>query len=702
MSSQASLGFNDSQNSSSGRTQGSSSSESYIPDYEPQLGFLQQFGDMAGNLANQQYDWAQGQFADNQDLTDQNINGYLANSDLAGRAAHRDYQNYNDIFNPAAASLTDDWQSYTSPERVASEMGRSEGAVAQNFEAQRKNTERDLQSYGINPSDPRYAGAVAASRTAQGASAAAAGNKARLDTEATGRNLRTQALGEAHLLPGQQATEQNVAMQGRTGSQNAAMSNTSLGALTLGTTRDFLNAGIANNKFQPLGTRSSSSNSGSNSSQGTAHGQNSSSGSSIGGGGSGGGSKGGGGSGGGGSRGGSGSGGPTRTDRSSTGPSTGGSYQGQGGSSDARTIPVGAKNAEGGTEEDPNDPYYYNDVGMPFLKDPDFHMNDNDAAPNYSDTPDNGDAGDLIGDGGGPWGGNDEYAEGGAIPDDDEGGGYVPASMSPSGGEQTDDIPATVQQTGGKAAINAGEFVMPKDVVEYQGHKFFQDLIVKARKAMMSNPGPAHPSMQGDVQHHAFGGDPGAMMSNMAGPTGFDDKVETSGGAAPTGFGIGTGTGPGGGMGRASDVTPTQQPAGNWWQRSGNTMSRRPPMQTMRGGQSQRPMQRWQRPSMMSRPSNGAGFTPRRPTPATPAAPAQNNANDHAAFLRAMGMNLGGVQGGQNNANQQPSPGLTMPATSPAPQDSGSPVGAGVSSRFSGARSGSIMFRRGGAIPEAA
>jgi len=64
-------------------------------------------------------------------------------------------------------------------------------------------------------------------------------------------------------------------------------------------------------------------------------------------------------------------------------------------------------------------------------------------------------------------------------------GGPVPRSASPSQGRQTDDI---------AARLNAGEYVIPRDVVKHQGTKFFTDLIAKSRKLRTgmagAKPGP--------------------------------------------------------------------------------------------------------------------------------------------------------------------------------------------------------------------
>ena len=80
-------------------------------------------------------------------------------------------------------------------------------------------------------------------------------------------------------------------------------------------------------------------------------------------------------------------------------------------------------------------------------------------------------------------------AEGGPVPSPEEitTGGAVPTSASPSGGATVDDV---------DAKLNAGEFVIPKDVTSWYGQKFMQDLIKKARAGMNSDSeAPAQPSV---------------------------------------------------------------------------------------------------------------------------------------------------------------------------------------------------------------
>ena len=110
-------------------------------------------------------------------------------------------------------------------------------------------------------------------------------------------------------------------------------------------------------------------------------------------------------------------------------------------------------------------------------------------------------------------------AEGGAIPDPQmfaQGGGPIPVSASQSRGQVTDDVPAVIRPGGapppGPAAatqpaqLNAGEFVLPKDVMAWMGEKGAQQLILKARKEMQGGNGerPAVPT-QGPPQP-SYGG----------------------------------------------------------------------------------------------------------------------------------------------------------------------------------------------------
>lgn len=114
---------------------------------------------------------------------------------------------------------------------------------------------------------------------------------------------------------------------------------------------------------------------------------------------------------------------------------------------------------------------------------------DNTANQNFTGGPAHGGGG-----GGGYYSGGGDVANGDdvnwmAIGGTPTTGGPVPRQASPSGGLQTDDIPAR---------LNAHEFVIPQDVALWKGQEHFHKLINQSRQArqqVLSGPGAAKPSM---------------------------------------------------------------------------------------------------------------------------------------------------------------------------------------------------------------
>lgn len=77
-------------------------------------------------------------------------------------------------------------------------------------------------------------------------------------------------------------------------------------------------------------------------------------------------------------------------------------------------------------------------------------------------------------------------------------GGAIPEEMSPTAGAQIDDVPAQIFAGGGQpvgqAQLNAGEFVIPEDVMKWKGEEWAQKEILKARGQMQSgDQRPAQP-----------------------------------------------------------------------------------------------------------------------------------------------------------------------------------------------------------------
>jgi hypothetical protein len=73
-------------------------------------------------------------------------------------------------------------------------------------------------------------------------------------------------------------------------------------------------------------------------------------------------------------------------------------------------------------------------------------------------------------------------------------GGVSPA-LSPSGGQQVDDVQAQGPQ--GPINLNSGEFVIPRDVAMWKGQEFFQNLISQSRQKRVTAPAHGKPKSPG-------------------------------------------------------------------------------------------------------------------------------------------------------------------------------------------------------------
>lgn len=569
-----------------------STSQSFPIQGLPEQSILDTLGALGLQLAGNQYNQWQQQYQANSGLTQDVVNQYLGTAGVANQAATNDLQRYQDLFQPEENQLIQEANSYASPERIQSEMGRAQAGAAQTDEAGRQNAIRDLQSYGIDPSAGRYAALDNAERLQDSATQVGAANQARLATEAEGRALRSEAIQTGERYPGQITNELTTGMAGLSGGENAQLANTSVGSNILGTPQSYLQAGMQL-KYPPIGQESQSS--GAGASQGTQQSQATSPG------------------GGGGSRGGGAprsSGAPTLNIPSggaspglpSAGPvggftgnsqnpytlngngnsfnpyspfqPTGQSYNQYGFGNTPATEPGNSQftptfggqsmnnlNTIGGSTQDGNFGWGSNpSTGLSQYSTPGY-----DTSGFGQQTSDSGfggssqyagggssqyaarggpirayDAGGSAGNSAAPGGGSSVFAPPSTTPQMPPGaapspsstpamggdpnnpmpgpttGGNVPWNASPSMGQQTDDIPAR---------LNAGEFVIPRDVAQWKGHQFWQNTINKSRAEMaqQAHAAPsAKPALHGSPrftshQMSSRGGRMGPSASAMGG-----------------------------------------------------------------------------------------------------------------------------------------------------------------------------------------
>lgn len=214
------------------------------PDYTPLANASKEQSEKAFQLQQQQFDWAKKTYEENKGNTDLITKRFLEDQETNRKNAAKDRERYETVFQPLEESLANEARDFASPERKAKEMGRAQAGVAQQFDAQRANATRDLESYGINPGATRFAALDTSVRAQQAATEAAAGEQAYQQTDATGRALRSEAINVGRGYPGQIAGTYGTSANFGGGANNAQLATTASGANTMGTGMQWGNMGM--------------------------------------------------------------------------------------------------------------------------------------------------------------------------------------------------------------------------------------------------------------------------------------------------------------------------------------------------------------------------------------------------------------------------------------------------------------------------
>lgn len=434
-----------------------SSSAPAAPNYGPITQGLQGLASQEATYGNNQMGWGQNAYTTNLGTTNAAI-GSDQNIGTNETAVSNDINNaYLNNYLPLQESYANTAQNYANPQNIKTQMGLAEGTAATTGNQALSNEQQNLESYGIDPSATRYQALNQQGKVQTAANTAAAGNAARENTIQTGLGLESNAINQGLVMPSAAAGAENTTLQANAGAVNAGNSTTMTGANVMGTAPQWL--GMENGTYGAYGNTLNQSyqnqlgefNANQNASSGIGQ--------------------------------------------------LAGTFLGLG---------TGGGNTVGGNLLKAGMAFLAKGGVVPAVGDPDVGAIHNGVVPHHPDGDDNN----------GPYGkanskpfvdhhfyvwdrnGNHvgtypsaahavaaqrqaygkvkRYAGGGAV--DASNGSYVPPSMSPSGGAVTDDVPGQTNQ-GLPIKVNAGEFIMPKDVVAWKGQEFFQKLIDKSREA---------------------------------------------------------------------------------------------------------------------------------------------------------------------------------------------------------------------------
>lgn len=498
----------------SSQTSSSQSTSEPIVTETPENQLLDQIAGIAQSLGQQMAGWAQGVYAKTSQITDQAVGNFFNVSQQMMGFSNKLADQYNNLFAPENAQLIADANSYASPSRMQADMGMAGATAAQAGQAAMRNSEQQLASFGIDPSSGRYAALDKADAVQNAANVAGAENMQRMEDIKTGQQLRSEAVQVGSLLPAAVSNTANTAIQANAGASNASLANANTGANLMSLANQYLSTAMGL-KLPLQGQKS----------QSTSSGQGSSSRSDPGRGGNGSGAgNGGAGAGGGAGHGGGGGWNPQHgsgPEINSYGGGQGGDYSyqqpdmgdfsymdgygsGQGSIGDQTTDPL--SNLDDNPFNDPGFGQTYGDTGSTYsgasndsgsgsstdmsgLGDYNYDPSANATDPGWGQTYDQpGDPSVFDS------GSDSSYAGGGSVhpnmrrprpmprPKLPHGqvpfrvnaadGGQISPQMSPSGGQQTDDVPAN---------LNTDEFVVPKDVAKWKGEEFFHKMIADSR-----------------------------------------------------------------------------------------------------------------------------------------------------------------------------------------------------------------------------
>jgi hypothetical protein len=216
-----------------------------------------QAADMAYQLGEQQFVWSQQVWNQEQPLMDQSTQAQIdmyqamaASQNQAAQETANQWQDYEQTYAPLEKEFVNQAENWASPSNTALVRGQAMSDVGEQGQAALNSAAETLRGYGINPSSPRYAGLYLSESPLLGASEAAAGTTAaqnlklqQLGLESgainTGRGLvnATTALTTAGTQAGSGAS------QAASGAGQTAMSNVQGTTAGAGATSNLFNAG---------------------------------------------------------------------------------------------------------------------------------------------------------------------------------------------------------------------------------------------------------------------------------------------------------------------------------------------------------------------------------------------------------------------------------------------------------------------------
>lgn len=215
------------------------------PDFSGLIAQSEQAANYAFQISKEQLAWAKEQYGLDKALSDQIVGALLESQEQQTEWANEDRERYQAKFQPLEDQLIADAESFSTPQRQEMEAQRDMASVSTQFAGAREQAQRQLESYGIDPSSTRYAALDIGTRQAEAAAKAGAGNNAVARVDAQGRALRSEAINVGRGYPGQAAVGLQQAGQSGVNASGVNLNTTGSGAATMGTAPQWQGLGSA-------------------------------------------------------------------------------------------------------------------------------------------------------------------------------------------------------------------------------------------------------------------------------------------------------------------------------------------------------------------------------------------------------------------------------------------------------------------------
>lgn len=205
------------------------------PDYGPIAAASKEAAQYAYQVSREQLDWARERYQLDRDVADSLIQDMRDRSYMQDLWAAEDRQHYETQFRPLEEQIVAEAKGYDTPERRQEEAGKAMASVADQSALARQAAQRNLESFGVDPSSTRYAALDVGSRTQQAAAMAGAGNQAMQNVENVGRAMKADAVNLGRGFQINPLSSSQAALAGNTAAGNLNLGTTASGQAGMGT-----------------------------------------------------------------------------------------------------------------------------------------------------------------------------------------------------------------------------------------------------------------------------------------------------------------------------------------------------------------------------------------------------------------------------------------------------------------------------------